>query len=486
MTQRFHTRAVFLLFTAACSSPGKEGGLDPAPVVTGIQISPDSATLQVGDSVGLSVTALLSDGSTGVAPVGWAASGGTIGAGTVYHAGAVPGQYLIIGSTAHLQFVDTVRVIILDTTTAPTLSSVTISPALTTLDPGASAAFTAQGFWSNGHTAPVGVSWAGSGGTISSSGLYQAALAPGTFRVVATAPPNLADTAIVTVRDTSTPPSGGTVLFTEGFEDASVGGRGWYDNTAPAVSGVEHHGGSGSLEMAFAAGGSKPFKGGSLRHKFAPTDRVFLRYWVKYSANWIGSGVNYHPPEFHFITDLDGDWVGPSATHLTTYVEHNYQNGGIPRLAIQDALNIDTTKVNVDLSGLSEQRAAGGCNGDTDGFSTNCYLSGGQWFNEKGWKAAQPAFTATPGPGYKNAWHKIEVYFQLNTIQAGKGQNDGIAQYWFDDQLLIDHQNVLFRTGISPTMRFDQFLIAPWIGVGSPVAQTMWVDDVVVATSRVP
>ncbi|MEO8138277.1 MAG: hypothetical protein ABI742_01465, partial [Gemmatimonadota bacterium] len=103
-----------------------------------------------------------------------------------------------------------------------------------------------------------------------------------------------------------------------------------------------------------------------------------------------------------------------------------------------------------------------------------------------GWRAAQPAFTTTPGPGYKNAWHKVEVYFQLNTIQAGKGQNDGIAQYWFDGQLLIDHQNVLFRTGSNPTMQFNQFLIAPWIGVGSPVAQTMWVDDVVVATGRVP
>ena len=433
----------------------------------------------------LNVVALMSDGSTASVPVGWAAGGGTIGAGTVYHAGTVPGQYLIIGSTAQFQFVDTVRVVIRDTTIAPTLSSITVSPAAATIDPGASATFAAQGFWSDGHVGPVGVSWAGTGGTISAAGVYQAGAVPGSFQVVASSPPNLVDTVFVTVRDTTTT-SGGTVLFTEDFEDASVSGRGWYDNTAPAVSSAEHHGGAGALQMAFAAGGTKPVKGGALRHKFTPTDRVFLRYWVKYSPNWIGSGVNYHPHEFHFITDLDGDYVGPSATHLTTYVEHNYQNGGIPRLALQDALNIDTTKVNVDLTSLTEQRAAAGCNGNGDGFTTNCYFSGGQWFNEKGWKAAQPAFTTTPGPGYKNAWHKVEAYFQLNTIQGGKGQNDGIAQYWFDDQLLIDHQNVLFRTGSNPTMQFNQFLIAPWIGVGSPVAQTMWVDDVVVATGRVP
>jgi hypothetical protein len=35
-------------------------------------------------------------------------------------------------------------------------------------------------------------------------------------------------------------------------------------------------------------------------------------------------------------------------------------------------------------------------------------------------------------------------------------------------------------------MQFTQFIIAPYIGVGSPVAQTMWVDDLVIATAKVP
>jgi hypothetical protein len=475
-----------LVVLAACTAPATEGGLDPAPVVTSLQMSPDTATLQPGDSLVLAVHAQLSDGSTSTVPVGWSASGGTISAGTVYHAGATPGQYLVIASTSQFQHADTTRVTIADTTTAPTLSSVRITPDSATLDPGATASFAAQGQWSDGSLRPVNVTWTGTGGSISSGGVYQAGSVPGTFHVVATTPPNLADTALVTVRDTTTPPAGGTVLLTEGFEDASVSGRGWYDNTAPAVTAVEHHGGTGALEMAFAAGGTKPVKGGALRHKFTATDRVYLRYWVKYSSNWVGSGVAYHPHEFHFTTNLDGDWVGPSATHLTTYVEHTYQNGGIPRLAIQDALDIDSTKINVDLTSLTEQRAAAGCNGNPDGYATNCYQSNGQWFNEKGWKAAQPAFTPGPGPGYKNAWHKVEAYFQLNSIQNGKALNDGVAQYWFDGQLLIDHQNVQLRTGANPTMKFIQFLIAPYIGVGSPVAQTMWVDDVVVATGRVP
>ena len=61
---------------------------------------------------------------------------------------------------------------------------------------------------------------------------------------------------------------------------------------------------------------------------------------------------------------------------------------------------------------------------------------------------------------------------------------NGIVRYWFDGRLVLEHTNVLFRTGAHPTMRFNQLLIAPYIGDGSPVDQTMWVDDLTVATAR--
>src|SRR6185436_3864566 len=38
----------------------------------------------------------------------------------------------------------------------------------------------------------------------------------------------------------------------------------------------------------------------------------------------------------------------------------------------------------------------------------------------------------------------------------------------------------VIRTGQHPTMMFVQFLVAPYIGDGSPVDQTMWVDDLLV------
>ena len=78
----------------------------------------------------------------------------------------------------------------------------------------------------------------------------------------------------------------------------------------------------------------------------------------------------------------------------------------------------------------------------------------------------------------------MEAYFQLNSIQNGKGLTNGIARYWFDGHLVIEHTDVLLRTGAHPDMKFNQLLVAPYIGDGSPVDQTMWVDNLTVARAR--
>src|SRR2546426_6910387 len=127
------------------------------------------------------------------------------------------------------------------------------------------------------------------------------------------------------------PPSSATILFQETFEDDALASRGWYDNLGIATTTLEHISGSTrALEAHFPAGATTPTWGGAARHLFTETESVYLSYWVKYSANWVGSGQLYHPHEFQFLTNEDDPYMGPSFTHLTTYVEHNYQNGGIP------------------------------------------------------------------------------------------------------------------------------------------------------------
>jgi hypothetical protein len=239
------------------------------------------------------------------------------------------------------------------------------------------------------------------------------------------------------------------------------------------------------MEARFRRGESSPIPRTAARHRFSETESVYLRYRVKYSENWIGSGRDYHPHEFHILTNEDDDYVGPSHTHLTLYVEHNYRaGGGIPIIGFQDGKNIDPDRVDLNLTAVSERRATAGCNGDPKGDRGDCYVAGGRHNNGRFWRAPRAALTRARFNGSREGWHTVEAYFQLNSIVAGKGYPDGIAQYWLDGQLLIDRRNVLFRTGEFPEMKFRHLLFAPYIGDGSPVDQSAWYDDILVMTGR--
>ena len=273
-------------------------------------------------------------------------------------------------------------------------------------------------------------------------------------------------------------------LFKEDFENSSFGSRGWYDNINLTLSNIEHVAGSTkSVEFRFNANATQPSSGGSIRRKFSDTDSVYVSYWVKYSASWTGSNRSYHPHEFMIMTNKNGDYDGLAFTYLTVYIE---QNEGTPLLAIQDGQNIDVTKIGIDLTKVTENRGVAGCNGDSDGYGVgSCYaVGGGEYWNGKTWKADRVYFSDNQGVNYKNNWHFIEAYVKLNSIAGGKAVKDGVLRYWYDGSPVLDYNNVILRTGAYPDMKLNQFVIAPWIGDGSPVDQTFWVDDLTVATER--
>ncbi|HST08338.1 MAG TPA: hypothetical protein VLJ83_09200, partial [Gemmatimonadaceae bacterium] len=134
----------------------------------------------------------------------------------------------------------------------------------------------------------------------------------------------------------------------------------------------------------------------------------------------------------------------------------------------------------------TENRSTGGCNGMAESnMYSECFSSGSSWYNLK--SAVGPVvFQPSPGAGYKNDWNFVEAYVQLNTVVNGIGQKDGVMQYWFNGSLVIDRHDVLFRTGQHPNLQLDQLIIAPYIGDGSPVDQSMWVDNLRIATGRIP
>jgi len=61
---------------------------------------------------------------------------------------------------------------------------------------------------------------------------------------------------------------------------------------------------------------------------------------------------------------------------------------------------------------------------------------------------------------------------------------DGVITYWYDGSQVMNYNNIVLRTGANADMKFNQFVIAPWIGDGSPVDQTFWIDDLTLATKR--
>jgi hypothetical protein len=372
------------------------------------------------------------------------------------------------------------------------VTTVSVAPASASIGVGATTALQAAVRDQNGNVMTgQTVTWStnnAAAATVNSGGVVMG-VAAGAATITATSAGKSGTSSITVTAPPPPPPPGGTLLFQENFEDASLASRGWYDNTSVLLSTTEHIAGSNSsAQYRFLAGATTPTSGGSQRHKFTPSNSFYVSFYVKYSANWVGSGRAYHPHEFYVLSTLDGEYDGPSQNYLDVYIEHNYQNGGMPRLAIQDnkSVNYNYGALPNNLIAVTEDRSVAGCNGVVESnIFSECFNFGTYWYNSK--QLTGPVvFQPNPGPGYKNDWNFVEAYFQLNTIAGGIGQADGVVQYWFNGTLIIDRHDILFRTGTHPTLQFNQFLIGPYIGDGSPVDQSMFIDNLRLATGRIP
>jgi hypothetical protein len=290
-------------------------------------------------------------------------------------------------------------------------------------------------------------------------------------------------------------PSGGTVLFRESFDDARFGARDWYDSPRGTISTTEHAPASASaFECTFAPGARVCTGGTPARHAIRASETVYVSFWLKFSENWIGSGRAYHPHMIQLIDDLDDAFVGPARTFLTTYIEVVGERGV---LGLQDSKNVDLRCIirnddtfagcdgNSSTFPFTERRSVASCNGLAgDVAGRDCFPVGdGSWYSARTW-SAPGAFVATPGQNHQAAWHFVEVFFALNSIRNGQGAPDGRIRWIQDGRVLIASDRILFRTGDHPALRLNQFALLPYIGDGSPIAQSFWIDDLIVATAR--
>lgn len=269
--------------------------------------------------------------------------------------------------------------------------------------------------------------------------------------------------------------TGQGTLLVEPFEDSQFASRGWYDGTGGAiVSG----GISGNcLECSFASGGTTCSGGVPKRRLFAASDTLYISFYVKFAAGWTSSNRSYHPHLFYVLSDLDSQWAGPSDTWQTLYIE---ENEGRARVGAADGQAIDEAHIGVDLCASSENRAVHGCNGICDGNawdSIDCYDTGGSGGYQNGRMAASPV-VFQPGQ-----WHRVEVYYALNSVVGGVARKDGAMKLWVDGELKVNQTNMIYRTGARPTLRMNQLILSPYMGDGSPIAQKFWLDELIVAQS---
>jgi hypothetical protein len=176
------------------------------PAVTGVTLSPTSASLPVGGSKRFVAMGKSIDGLTVAVSPKYAATGGTVSADGVYQAGQTPGNFRVVATDTLTQLADTAAVII--EPPPATLQAVVLSPSTASLAAGGTQRFTATGKMSDGSSSSVVVSWSVTGGQITSDGLYTAGTTAGTFRVIATQQGGtLADTSTVSITAPATAPS---------------------------------------------------------------------------------------------------------------------------------------------------------------------------------------------------------------------------------------------------------------------------------------
>lgn len=154
----------------------------PPPTLASI-VTPASASADTGASVTFAAYGRNTDGDSVAVTVSWTVPGSTMSQNGVFQA-ATAGDYLVI-ARANGNKADTAFVTVTASAPPPAgLASVVVTPSSVTVQAGVSAAFSAYGVNTAGDSIAVTAAWSASGGTVSPSGLFQAAAA-GSYSIVA-------------------------------------------------------------------------------------------------------------------------------------------------------------------------------------------------------------------------------------------------------------------------------------------------------------
>lgn len=327
-------------------------------------------------------------------------------------------------------------------------AAVTVAPAYADLAPGASQQFLATALSATGIRLDLPVTWAATGGAVTSAGLYTAGSQPGAYQVTATVPINLSARASVSVVDTAIapppPPAGpfnepaGFILITrrafdskaKADDDRGPGGSEGWDGVEYRYGNIVH---DSAADAPLSPAGLMRFlyppqvvttgtyspgvvQTLSFRNRGLSYTKLYVRYGVRLSPNFQGHPSQTNKLVFHRGYGADGKRFEPII---------RFRGAGSAPLLLS-----------VDPQGMV----------DNDVPIPN-----------------GPVVT-------RGVWHVIEGLFEIGQ----PGQRNGSIKVWLDGQLVINVGNREFAA--TPGV-WDEVHFAPtWGGGGGTINQLMWID----------
>ncbi len=435
-----------------------------APTLTALVLAPGSASLTTGASQQFAVSGTWSNGSHTVPAVNYTATGGTVTAGGLYHAGDTAGTFRVIATQRGGTLADTAAI----TLTAPTLTTLVLAPSSASLATGATQQFTVSGTWSDGSSTTPLVNYSATGGAIAAGGLYTAGATAGTFRVIATHQAGTrADTSTIIL----TAPGGGLAnecatphigwVWCDDFEQDRSAKYFEVDNaggTFTRVAGVGNQGSYG-MRIQWAAGQQN---GGSLHLALGKTPQSYFKaadagtaiyrelYWriyVKHQAGWTGGGGDKLTRAFVYASPTT--WAQAAAGHVWSGMGSNENNLEIDPYRGTDAVG------NMVTTGFND-------------FAHFTYLGADE--------GSIPMFDAA----HVGNWYCVEAHMKLNDA----GQSNGVFEVW------VNGSRDASKTGLNWLGSFNTYGINAlffenfW-NAGAAKAEARYFDNIVVSTARV-
>jgi hypothetical protein len=414
--------------------------VEPQPTLTSLEISPSGKSAPSGSVIQFVATGLLTDSTTTPVGVTWTASGGTIDVGGLYKAGNTTGTYSVVATHVTTGKADTATV-----TVTPVLQSIQLVPSSASLQTGTTKQFSVTGSMTDGSTAAIaGATYSATGGSITSSGLYTAPSAGGTYTV----------TAKVTNVNGTVMSSGATVTVTTASATGTTGISGsLLPNMPSGLSRIAEHG------LSWLPSGTNGNAG---------------NWWQSY-GRWSTMSDNNAPFSASGVMELVipsgasggagigafGGWDGQKGEYRAIYGSFGFRIGG------SDYENHPVRTKLVEI-GYGAPPGTGGAAQGVIGIS-------GEW----GGRTLAPSFkldlaqqdivernlaanvnTArllTVGP-----WHRIEVLMTMNDIGAANGK----FKLWIDGQLTHEYTDLVYRTAAYPAMFWNWKHDVVWGGTG--------------------